>query len=88
MKSEILWIFISMLMTTLMCLSCFYFGAKVGQKVINKEELKIPNINPIKAVKEYKENRKIEDELDKMQIMSDNIDNYDGTGLGQKSLHR
>ena len=34
-----------------LCIVCFFVGAKVGQKVVNKEEIKLPNLNPIAAVK-------------------------------------
>ena len=85
---EILLIFITMLMTTLICVNCFYFGTKIGQKIINNHELKLPNINPVNIVKEHIEKREEKKEIDKLQVMSDNIDNYDGTGLGQKDIPR
>lgn len=85
---EILLIFITMLITTLICVSCFYFGAKIGQKITNNHELKLPNINPVNIVKEHIEKREEKKEINKLQVMSDNIDNYDGTGLGQKDIPR
>ena len=34
---------------------CFFVGAKVGQKVVNNEPIKLPNMNPVKVIEEYKE---------------------------------
>ena len=34
---------------------CFLIGAKVGQKVANKETIELPN--PVKKVKEYKQSK-------------------------------
>jgi len=38
---------------------CFYFGAKVGQKVVNKEEIKVLP-NPVKAYQEHTERKEAE----------------------------
>ena len=63
----------------------FILGAYVGQKVVKGENIEI---NPIKVIDEYKEEKKakekIAEEESKFDIM--NIDSYDGTGIGQKDL--
>lgn len=65
----------------------FALGAYVGQKVVKGENIEI---NPIKAIDEYKEERKIKkraaEEESKFDIMMNNIDVYDGTELGQKAI--
>lgn len=65
----------------------FILGAYVGQKVVKGENIEI---NPIKVIDEYKEEKKakekIAEEESKFDIMMNNIDNYDGTGIGQKDL--
>lgn len=66
---------------------CFFIGAKVGQKVTNNEPLKLPNLNPIKAIEDYKENKEYEEDKERFNTMLDNINNYDGTGLGQKDIY-
>ena len=33
---------------------CFLIGAKTGQKVIKGETVELPNVNPVKAINEYK----------------------------------
>ena len=67
---------------------CFFIGAKVGQKVIKGEELEIPKIEPIKAIREHNEKQEILKLQEKDRIISENIDNYDGTSLGQQDIPR
>ena len=64
----------------------YTLGLKNGQKLKNDEEIKMPEVNPIKIVRneiDDFEQRKKQDVYD--TIMA-NIDNYDGTGLGQKDI--
>lgn len=65
----------------------YTLGLKNGQKLKNDEEIKMPEVNPIKIVRneiDAFEQRKKQDVYD--TIMA-NIDNYDGTGLGQKDIN-
>ena len=65
----------------------YTLGLKNGQKLKNNEEIKMPEINAIKIVRneiDAFEQRKKQDVYD--TIMA-NIDNYDGTGLGQKDIN-
>lgn len=64
----------------------YTLGLKNGQKLKNNEEIKIPEINPVKIVRneiEVFEQKKKQDAYDTVMA---NIDNYDGTGLGQKDI--
>lgn len=65
----------------------FVLGAYVGQRVVKGENIEV---NPIKVIEEHKEEKKtrkqIEQEKSKFDIMLENIDNYDGTGIGQKDI--
>lgn len=60
------------------CIVCFFIGAKVGQKVVNKEPLEMPNLNPIIAVKEYEKNKEIEEADKKYKEDLEAINNYNG----------
>ena len=77
-------------MIGLMNIVCFYIGAKIGQKVVNKEPLIIKT--PMEAVKEKIEDRANKREQEKQDELIDaiqhNIDIYDGTAMGQKDLPR
>lgn len=64
----------------------YTLGLKNGQKLKNDEEIKIPEINPVRIVRneiETFEQRKKQKAYDTMMA---NIDNYDGTGLGQRDI--
>lgn len=65
-------------------LLCFYAGAKIGQTSVRNETIHLPN--PVKAVEEYKESKEYREEQERVNIMLENINNYDGTGLGQKDI--
>ena len=63
-------------------------GAKIGQSAIRGEKIKLPN--PITRVKEtideFRDEREQEEEQERIKTMLENIDAYDGTGLGQKDI--
>ena len=65
---------------------CFLIGAKTGQKVIKGESIELPNANPIKVIETIKEDKRQKKEEENFNINLENIDNYDGTGLGQKDF--
>ena len=64
----------------------YTLGLKNGQKLKNDEEIKIPEINPIKIVRNEIETFEQKKKQDAYDTMMANIDNYDGTGLGQKDI--
>lgn len=74
------------LVVGVICVLCFYTGAKVGQKVVRGETIETPLKSPLKVVSEIKETAEYKKEQEKLQTISDNIDNYDGTGIGQKDI--
>ena len=65
---------------------CFILGAKIGQKVVRGETIETPLKNPLELVSEAKSNFEYRKEQERLQTISDNIDNYDGTGIGQKDI--
>lgn len=77
---------LTILMTGTLCCVCFLIGAKVGQKVSNGERVELPSVNPIKAVREHKEQKEAEMEQDKLETILRNIERYDGTGRGQEDV--
>ena len=71
------------------CVSCFFLGAKVGQKVVRGETIEIPKIsalNPLKAYEEHKEKEEVKKKMDKLEVISRNIEIYDGTERGQEDV--
>lgn len=78
---------IVLLISSISNILCFLIGAKIGQKTIKGEDIKI---NPIKAIKEDIEEAKISKEIElqneEFKKELENIDNYDGTSVNQKEL--
>lgn len=67
---------------------CFVIGAKVGQTVSKGEEVKLPDLNPINAVREHNNKKQAEWEQDRLDTIMRNIERYDGTGQGQEDVPR
>lgn len=65
---------------------CFFIGAKVGQKVVRGETLETPLKTPSQLVSEAKSNFEYRKMQERDQIIADNIDSYNGTGIGQKDI--
>jgi len=65
---------------------CFVIGAKVGQKVVKGEEVKLPTLDPMKAYREHQDRKEAQAQQDKLDVIMKNIDSYDGTGSGQKDV--
>lgn len=76
------------LATGFMCLLSFCMGLNSN----NKEKIEISTLNPIKRYQEHKEKieeskqEKLEREI--LETNMENINNYDGTPLGQKDIPR
>jgi hypothetical protein len=65
-------------------IACFFIGAKIGQKIVRGETIEAPN--PIKAVSEHREKKEARREQDRIDIIMQNIETYDGTGYGQQDV--
>ena len=71
-----------------MCIGCFIIGAKVGQTVSKGEEITLPTVNPLKAYREHEARKHAEMEQNRLDTIMQNIENYDGTGEGQRDVPR
>jgi hypothetical protein len=69
-----------------LCIGCFLIGAKAGQAVSKGEDVKLPSVNPIKAVREHNARKEAEMQQDKLNTILRNIECYDGTGKGQEDV--
>lgn len=65
---------------------CFISGAKVGQKVVKGEEVQLPNVNPLEAYREHQAKKEAQMEQDRLDIIMQNIEGYDGTGANQEDV--
>jgi hypothetical protein len=68
------------------CLACFLTGVKVGQAVTKGEDVTLPSINPVEAVRKHQARKEAKAEQDRMSVILQNIDNYDGTSRGQQNV--
>ena len=66
--------------------AAFYLGAKIGQKVANGNEVKLPTLNPVQANKERLSRKEAERQSIRDNIIMANIDRYDGTSYGQEDV--
>lgn len=67
-------------------LTAYSMGLKNGQKLSKNEEIVLPNINPVKVIREEKEKHEAKKKQEAYEIMMSNIDNYDGTSTGQREI--
>lgn len=74
--------------TAAACLACFVVGAKVGQTVAKGETIELPEVNPMKVFQVHREKKKADAEQKRLEIVMQNIENYDGTPDNQKDVPR
>lgn len=72
--------------TGVLCIACFFIGAKTGQTVSKGKDIEVPNINPVKLYREHVERQEADKERDKLEAIMHNIEVYDGTSVGQKDI--
>lgn len=65
---------------------CFIVGARVGQKVTKGEEVELPSVNPMDAIREHQEKKEAQREQDRVDTILRNIEGYDGTSYGQEDV--
>ena len=70
------------------CMASFLSGVNVGQKVVKGEEVKMPTVNPVEAIKEQREQKEYDYKQSQLETILRNIDNYDGTSNGQEEVPR
>ena len=67
---------------------CFLIGARVGQKVVKGEEVEVPTLNPMEAIREHRQKQEAMAAQSRIDTILRNIDNYDGTAIGQEDVPR
>lgn len=71
-----------------LCIVCFFIGAKVGQQASRGEKIEAPAINPLQMYRERKDRKEAEKEQDRIDVILQNIKNYDGTSNKQEDVPR
>lgn len=67
---------------------CFYIGCRFGQSIDRGEGVRLPD--PVQEVQERvqesRERRENKREQDRIDVILANVENYDGTGYGQRDV--
>lgn len=69
-------------------IACFLIGARVGQQASKGEQIEIPSVNPMEAVREHRAKKEAEWEQSRIDTILRNIEAYDGTPNGQADVPR
>ena len=65
----------------------YTLGLKNGQKIIKNEPVELPKVeNPVEKMQQKKLEKEQQKEIDKINKILENIDNYDGTGANQQEV--
>lgn len=68
--------------------ACFVIGAKVGQTVSKGEDIKMPSVDPLKTIRDREDLKEAEREADRIASILRNVENYNGTSMGQEDVPR
>ena len=68
--------------------ACFVIGAKVGQTVSKGEDIKMPSVDPLKTIRDREDRKEAEREADRIASILRNVENYNGTSMGQEDVPR
>ena len=77
---------LTILTTGALCCVSFILGARTVQNVKKDKDIELPNINPLKAIRERQEHKEQKKEQDKLETIMRNIEAYDGTSNRQEDI--
>lgn len=75
---------IMLVLIMIMNLNCMIIGLKIGLALSKGERVELPS--PVKAYKEHKASKEAQKEIDRVSIIMQNVENYDGTGFHQEEV--
>lgn len=65
-----------------------FMMAIISNLIIKTSNKEVTKISPRQAIQKYNEEKEIRQEQEKARVISENIDNYNGTSLGQQDIPR
>lgn len=88
---QILWIILLTAFITAVTVStlnavCFFIGAKIRQTVDRGEPVRMPSVNPVETYRQHRAKKEAEMEQNRIDIILQNIERYDGTAEGQQEV--
>lgn len=63
---------------------CIVMGIKIGLSLSKGERVELPS--PVKAYKEHKASKEAQKEIDRVSVIMQNVENYNGTGFHQEEV--
>ena len=79
------WLVVIMLLLVMMQNTfCIVIGIKIGLALSKGERVELPS--PVKAYKEHKANKEAQKEIDRVSVIMQNVENYNGTGFHQEEV--
>lgn len=69
-----------------LCIVSFLIGARTVQNTKKDKDIELPNINPLKAIRERQEHKEQKKEQNKLETIMRNIEAYDGTSNKQEDV--
>lgn len=79
---------IILLIVSMSNIICFFLGAKIGQRVVNNQPVRIIDKSPIESIREKQDSKELKKQQEIDDVIKHNIDVYDGISLGQKDIPR
>jgi hypothetical protein len=67
-------------------LVCFFIGANVGSRAAKGEKITAPTINPMEVIRARQDKKEAQREQDRYDTIMQNVENYNGTSMGQKDV--
>ena len=68
-------------------MACFFLGAKLGQTVTSGKDIEVPTLkSPLEAYREHQDSKKAKAEQNKLEVIMQNIERYDGTANHQTDV--
>lgn len=79
-------IILLILTTTFGNVCCFILGSRVFQQISRGEKVGVEIPNPVKVVQNTIDTFEEKKEQERYRTIMENIDNYNGTSIGQKDI--
>ena len=77
---------LTILATGTMCIVSFIIGAKTAQSIKKDKDIELPNLSPLKAIREAQAHKEQKKEQDKLETIMRNLEAYDGTSNKQEDI--
>ena len=81
---EFVLVVIMLLLVMMQNTICIVIGIKIGLSLSKGERVELPS--PVKAYKEHKASKEAQKEIDRVSVIMQNVENYNGTDFHQEEV--